>query len=250
MKCGRPNCPRSLHRASLCHAHYGQSLKSRPRGFVPTGPVRSHILALINSGMSQDDIAAAASVSRISTIHRVLAVPGDHRMRASSASRIMAVQPLASADQKFRASGYVDATGTIRRVQSLMAIGYQLCDIAQRSDISWQAASGILNGKQGSVIASTAQSVDRVFRELQMAPGGDVRAIRRAKRNGWHPPFAWDEDTIDNPAADPHVSTVDKNSWLDEYRELKGFGLDLDQIAGRMGIRRDSLATKIWRLSK
>lgn len=97
----------------------------------------------------------------------------------------------------------VDATGTRRRIQALMCLGWSQRHIAALAGTTQQVISVQLH-----IDTVTRPSHDRmvaVFEQLSVAlpptdtPGqrlavGRLKAL--ARRNGWAPPFAWDD--IDN----------------------------------------------------
>lgn len=104
----------------------------------------------------------------------------------------------------------VDATGTRRRLQGLNAFGWSYNEIGSRlgqkgTNIGFTAL------KRKFVYPETAQKVKALYEELSMIPPpdtGPVSTVRsRAYRKGWLPPFAWDDDTIDNPYTLPEGMT-------------------------------------------
>jgi hypothetical protein len=92
----------------------------------------------------------------------------------------------------------VDATGTRRRLQALIAIGWPRRALAERLGTR---PANIL--RQRRVRAGTARRVARVYDQLSMTPGPDPRCAEAARRRGWAPPLAWDDDQIDDPRAQP-----------------------------------------------
>jgi hypothetical protein len=94
----------------------------------------------------------------------------------------------------------VDATGTRRRLQALAAIGWPPRALAERLGIQ---PDNIL--RRHRVRVGTARLVAAVYDQLSMTPGPDTRSAAAARRRGWAPPLAWDDDSIDDPAARPHA---------------------------------------------
>lgn len=248
MECGRPNCQRVHHRSGLCHKHYKHLLKDRPSGFVDIVPVREHVERLLAAGMTRQRIADLAGVSRMSTINPVLS-PDRVKMRAYAASRIMAVKVPAFATPSARLCEWIPIVGTQRRLQALMAVGYTIKELAARTGYSWQSLSKIVNGHEARVRTDHAEKVEKLFIELQLIPGTNRRAILRAQRQGWPPPLAWDEDSIDDPDAAPHAPRSDKDAWFDDYQELRSIGLSHDQIAERWDVQANSLSQRLRRLN-
>ncbi|MBV9292036.1 MAG: hypothetical protein JO222_06265, partial [Frankiales bacterium] len=98
----------------------------------------------------------------------------------------------------------IDATGTRRRLQALMAIGWPSDTLA----VKFGYTDGFAVRKLCSnrfVRRSTAERVARVYAELADTPGPSVRVCRWAQAAGMLPPIWWDDDTVDDPAAKPAV---------------------------------------------
>lgn len=128
--------------------------------------------------------------------------------------------------QKFRGlptSSLVSATGTRRRVQALVALGWSMPYIAERSRIEVTYLRFILRENK-QVTIETAVKVADCYRQLAMTlpPATKsrerqsvTRARRMAERKGWAPPLAWDD--IDNDDS-PYIVTKDKkaDNFIDE----------------------------------
>lgn len=95
----------------------------------------------------------------------------------------------------------VDSTGTRRRIQALVAIGWNLEVLAQKLGTARGAVGDYMCIKP--VNASTARRVAAVYNQLSMTPGPSRRAQVRARNKGWVPPFGWDDAEIDDPNAQP-----------------------------------------------
>lgn len=246
MTCSRPSCGAKSHRRGLCRQHYNHWRATRPIGRVAVGPVRDHLQRLMDAGMTKDRIAELAGVSRTSTVTAVFH-PDRRHLRAATAAKVFSVAVPEVHGPTSDISRLVPATGVRRRIQALVANGYQMADLAARLGVCWQTVSMIVNGRRRDVRVELARAVDGLFRELELVPGGDRRAVGWARRRGWPPPLAWDHETIDNPDIEPCVAEG-KTGWLDEYDELKDMGFDDRQIADRMGIRRDALMARLRRM--
>lgn len=96
----------------------------------------------------------------------------------------------------------VDSTGTIRRIQALLALGWTYTELGRRAGGFTQdwAAMIIKSSKTNS---HTRQRVADLYAELSMTIGPSSQGRTRAQAKGWLPPLAWDDDTIDDPAAQP-----------------------------------------------
>ncbi|MFB6568264.1 hypothetical protein [Streptomyces noursei] len=148
-------------------------------------------------------IARAAHCSTC-TISRLL--DGQELMRRSAAERILSV--------KFRpAPGRtVDATGTRRRVQALMAIGHTITGIATESDVDYSVIVDILNGCT-NVRGATADRIAAAYDWLAHRPPTTDRksaataSRNRAAREGWRDPLWWEDmGDIDDPAFDANTA--------------------------------------------
>lgn len=96
----------------------------------------------------------------------------------------------------------VDPTGTRRRIQALVCLGYshkQLSEMAGRaSEWTRQLMSGT------AVVSTTADIVADIYERLSMTPATHPyadRCRRQALDKGWLPPLAWDD--IDDPTERP-----------------------------------------------
>jgi hypothetical protein len=93
----------------------------------------------------------------------------------------------------------LDATGTHRRIRSLIRMGWRMDDIAEAA-IPTHSSGGkwvyeVL--KQPKVRESTYEAIAKAFEELSGRRGPSQRNATYALNKGWPPPFAWDD--IDNP---------------------------------------------------
>lgn len=162
---------------------------------VPSQPVRDHIRSLHKSGMRLVDIAADAGMSTCGQLTRILY--GDRlAVTAGVAARLFAVHP------RPVESPIVDAVGVRRRARALARAGWNLTDLAMR--IGYTAPVGPKWAYAVRVHLGTLEKVAALYDELSSLDGGSIRAARWAERRGWHPPEAWSDSTIDDPAAEPY----------------------------------------------
>jgi hypothetical protein len=120
----------------------------------------------------------------------------------------------------------VDATGTRRRLRALGAIGWSARLIGERYGLSENWVSSVCANNR--VQAATAEFAKRVYDDLSMVPPVPVghhekarvaNAKSWARRNGWPPPLAWDDDTIDDPAASPQLDAVAELAEPERFAE-------------------------------
>jgi len=177
-------------------------------------PVRVHLRSLMTHGMGYKRIAARAGVS-VSTVARILygrrGTPPPDTISYDLAQRLLAV-PFDP-----HPTSHVEATGTVRRVQALVAIGHTITAIARAAGCSVGRLSEIVAlgsvPYAANVEARTAAAIARLYDQWSMTvPTGTTaeRARLYAARRGWPPPLAWDDDDLDNPAATAHTNAVRK----------------------------------------
>lgn len=106
-------------------------------------------------------------------------------------------------------SAYTNPTGSVRRIQGLVAYGYSYIDLGAALGTAAEWPSWLANGRVGprGVLARTAAQITEACAQLMQLPppAGRRAAYARtvARRNGWFPLAAWDE--IDDPAAVPNL---------------------------------------------
>lgn len=201
-------------RRNYARYRHRQMAYGRWQPYIDAEPVRTHVVTLQTAGLGWKRIARLAGLST-STVWKLLygdphrGMAPSKRVRPETAEKLLSVS--ASLDVLGDAAT-VDATGTRRRLQALVAIGWSQNRLAARI--------GMAPGNFGRVIhhaeqvqASTARAVRDLYEELwSTVPSveerrGEISADRArnyAAARGWAPPLAWDEDAIDDPAAVPH----------------------------------------------
>lgn len=153
----------------------------------------------------------------------------------------------------------VDAAGTIRRVQAMMAMGWTGEHLAARLGVNSRLVHHISAGRRIRVHAITAGQIKALCDELGMQEGPSKVGRRVARKKGWVTVLAWDD--IDNPAEAPDsgpagaaaadavavkraldgevrftaLSDVDRSAVVAELRRM---GLDTSAIAHRFRTNR------------
>ncbi|WP_100813057.1 helix-turn-helix domain-containing protein [Microbacterium lacus] len=143
--------------------------------------------------------------------------------------------------KRIRAAGrelLVDAIGTQRRLRALGAIGWSGRLIAERYGFSQSLISHMYTVRR--VQTATAHRIAAIYDDLWATPPvarspHEQSAITKAKRwaleNGWPPPLAWDDDTIDDPNAVP------AEDWEPIIGITVGFLARLDEALVEAAIR-------------
>lgn len=171
--------------------------------FVDAEPARAHVRALMAAGIGRRRIAALAGCTDNRITELVKGKPGrapQKRIRPALADKLLGICADAHAP-----GACVDATGTHRRIQALACCGWTLTRQATRVGILVRNYVGILDRAQ--VLRATADKIRALYDELSMVPPpggyGSTRIRNHATAHCWYPPLAWDDETIDDPAAAP-----------------------------------------------
>jgi hypothetical protein len=132
------------------------------------------------------------------------------------------------------------ACGARRRLEALARIGYSSTDLAELLNLDvGHFADGFAD-----VPPYKWGAVDALFGRLELVEGRSRHAREEAIRRGYAGPLAWDEDTIDDPDAEPqgveprgyrriNRTPPDFAEMVAEHRSLGRFDED---IAERMGL--------------
>jgi hypothetical protein len=164
--------------------------------------VRAHLAQLAAVGMPAYVIARAAGLRR-TTIVRILD-GRTSRVQARTARQILAI-PVPSPRP-------VDATGSARRLQALMAMGHRSADVARLAGVEWRFALAVMSGAIRELDGAAASRIAGVYEGLLDTPGGFPCSREKARRRRWAGPAEWDGADIDDPAAAPGPAEV-----IDEF---------------------------------
>lgn len=199
-----------------------QQWGAEPPSMVDAEPVRAHVRRLQATGIGWKRIASAAGVpeSSMSTLlFGARSRPPSRRVKAATAERILALEP----DGLLADGAVVDAAGTRRRVQALVAVGYTISAVGRHLGIAPTNMVTLL--RQQHVTERRARAVRELYGRLwDQAPpaasraqrGAVTRARAMARRNGWPPPAAWDDDLIDLPDADLKAELERRAAAMDD----------------------------------
>lgn len=217
-RCRCPECTTANTAAS--NKIYRERAFGRWEPYVDASQARRYIQMLRNVGIGVDQIAKLAGLSASHV--RGLIYPSGRgkqpfqKVRRETADLILAVP----ADGSSRAANSrVDATGTRRRLQALVAVGWAQAWLARELDRSPANLRRSMTSE--SVTTRTAQLVNDMYERLWDAtPPRQTVAQRNANdaarahatEHRWLPPLAWDD--IDEDPAQPGTSGDDDD--LDE----------------------------------
>ncbi|MFG3476429.1 hypothetical protein ACGF3K_14355 [Streptomyces sp. NPDC047980] len=179
--------------------------------FVDAEPVRQHIRALGEFGIGWIRTAKLAGVSTggVSKIlygDRRRGLAPTKRVRPETALKILAVEPTLA---NLGARTPIDGTGTRRRLQALVAMGWPQSALARRLGMNRSNFGRTIVSEL--VAAGTARAAIALYDELwRLDPTAHGTADHRAAAarayaadRGWPPVGAWDDDQIDDPAGFP-----------------------------------------------
>jgi transcriptional regulator with XRE-family HTH domain len=210
-------------------------------GLVDAAPVREHVERLRAAGMGYKTIGARAGVGTTAVRSLVYGredyVPGGghgprhgevkKRMARSVAEKILAVEVTL---ETLPAVAHVDGTGTRRRLQALVCLGWSMSKLAGRLGMEASNFSRVMHGER-LVRVETAKAAAALFDELWSTPApasehrekiAASRARRYARERRWLPPLAWDDPDTDR---EPPVADV----------------VDVDEVAVQLAMNCDSV---------
>lgn len=179
--------------------------------FVDAEPVREHVLSLKAAGMGNLRISELSNVSMkviAGLLYGTEGRPPSRKVRVQTMQRLTAVRVSL---EVMAPRARVDATGTRRRIQALTVLGWPQSVLAERLGMERSNINSITRNRTHVEVA-TALAVRSLYDELwnQRPPERDRRerwaasiARNLAAERGWAPPLAWDDETIDDPTAEP-----------------------------------------------
>lgn len=151
----------------------------------------------------------------------------------------------------------VDVIGTQRRIRALNRVGWSQGYLASRIGRSVASISLHLKPKSRYVSVSRAREIRDLYQELSMKLGPYSNAAAWAASREWPPPWAWDDETIDNPHTQPDLDCLirpAKHFSRDTYEDMRWLlkhdpTLTRDQIGERLGLTRDSVSNALIRVA-
>jgi transcriptional regulator with XRE-family HTH domain len=229
--------------------------------FTDAEPARKHLLMLSEHGIGLRRSAELAGISH-ATMTRLIygedGAPPAERIRFRTEAAIFAVQP----SGELVADGVaVPGCGPARRVQALIADGWSQKYIEGRVGMYPGSLAGLLKNGTGTTLGF-ARKIAALYDELwNTAPSQEtatdrrtaLRSRRMAERQGWLPWRAWDDESIDDPTAEPDLSYREAGRKRKpavvaaEAREMLRHGAGRAVAAERLGISRGYIDTLLVR---
>ncbi|MEA5454488.1 hypothetical protein SPF06_07120 [Sinomonas sp. JGH33] len=220
-------------------------------GRVPAAPVREHVQGLMAAGIGIKRVSALSGVSTGTLSKLLYGVPSKgigprERCQRDVADRLLAV---ALGTAALADGALVDATGTHRRLQALVSIGYSVSRLGEMLGIDRANMAGPI-GRHPQVTAATARKAAALYERLWNVPHepeghferiSASRARNHAAARGWAPPMAWDDDTIDDPAASPTGTeqtmrtSAHTSELVEDIEHMLTTGASPEEVAHRTG---------------
>lgn len=175
-------------------------------------PAAARVAECLAVGMSMEQVAAAAGVAS-STVNRLMRDPST-RLRARVSAAILAVRPARP----------LTPVGVTRRVRALACLGWSVTEIAAAAGVNVDTVKEVRRGERrelhtaGPALVAAYDALSmRTPSPLTRQDRSAVTQVRnRAARAGWAPPLAWDDDTIDDPAATPDLGAPPADARHDD----------------------------------
>jgi hypothetical protein len=242
-RCRRPEC---VDRYNAWGRDRGRAITDGSwQPLLNAEPIRQHLLALHAAGITIHRVAVITGLTyraiRNFTQHDYgNAAPRKRRVTREVAAKILAVNAID------HTPGNVDCTGSRRRIQALMAIGWPLVYIAERAGVHPSNRSTIVS--RPTIRATTARKIADAYDEMrhQKPARHGIRptSIKRAKQQGgasrWPTPSYWDQcGAIDDPRFTPDYKVTrleivaEEADWL-----ITTAGLTRTQAAERLEVSR------------
>lgn len=200
------------------------------RHLADAEPARQHIRMLGDFGLGWVRVARLAGVPQY-TVHRLLygtpaeGRPPTRRIKQATADKILAVRLDLDA---LPATAKVDSAGTRRRIQALCVVGWSISEQARQIGV-WPANLNAVLHARKCVTVATARLVRDLADRLWTQPPPETTKPERisasyarsmARKHGWLPLAAWDDDLIDLP-----------DEWLDKAITEQVAGMGMAELA-------------------
>jgi hypothetical protein len=227
-------------------------------GYTDPTEAREHLLALREQGIGYRRVSALTGIAW-STVQRISAGRSP-RIKVSNAKAILAIPITPDAHAPGAA---IDSTGTRRRVEALLAIGWSLLQIKAHSSVNEQTLQDVLAGRpileltRTRILASYEVLWDKEPPALDRFQKTAVtKTKRRAAERGYVPPLAWDDETIDDPAAQPmgvrqrEKRIHDRDAVIEDMDFLRRQGASPTEAARRIGLSLSGLEQAAMRAGR
>lgn len=197
--CTRPECVENGRKYNRLRSNMRRLGKST---MLPIGPVRAKVQSYYDAGYSLNQLVKAWGCKPDTIIE--LMKPSDQRERiAGTFGRKVLTVPVEGPPR-----GRIDATGSMRRVQSLQRDGHsamEICQLVREREetptCTKKWVQEVSAGKYQKVRAERHFILIDVFEKLVLTPGNSTQARAYGRRMGWCRPLAWEPEDLDDPNA-------------------------------------------------
>lgn len=190
--CARTACDRAAHTRGYCESDYRRRVRMGIFGYRDAAKAREHVARLRELGWTYEQIADAAQIS-VWVPHK-LDTGVTRRVLGESETAILSVELVPHESHRG-----VDGSGTYRRCEALLWMGWPWGEIDRRVGLRTYTLA-TYRTRHEPVSYRIRRRVAAVYDELSHLPGPSRQTATKARRAGYAPPAAWDEDTIDDPA--------------------------------------------------
>lgn len=205
--------------------------------YIDAEPSREHIRGLMDQGMGLKRIVAVTDLSQgmlWKLLYGKKRADGTRvptvRVRKATEARILAIT------LDLAEGARIDSTGSRRRIQALVCLGYSIRNLGERLGIQSSNMHSAVHDR-GLITVRTATAITALYDELSMTPNEPAgrydrcaasRARNYAATFGWLPPLAWDEDSIDDPMMQPEPvnEVLSQDTPLDEVAIMRRYAGD------------------------
>lgn len=241
---GGCDCAPCMEAARLYERHRSKlRILGRP-AYIDPAATRRHVQALLAAGMTVNEVEQHSGVHRTGIRVMLGTYPGrpaSKGIRPATAAKLLAVRPSIGTPTP-TLSGTVDGTGTRRRLQASLANGWPATTLA----VELGTGPRLQIARAARVRAATAAAVRDLYDRIGDKPGPSPKTATYWRGRGYLPPAWWDDDTIDDPTAEPDGLReydgrgrllVDHSAWrVDRVLWLADQGHDPAAIADALGI--------------
>lgn len=200
---------------------YRQARGTLARG--DAAAVREHVAGLVSLGLTPEAVARAARVSP--TVVGALLRGHRDRLDFRTAAALSKVTHLPHPNQAVCLT-----VGAARRAYALATMGWPLTWVAGQVGLTPGNLSSMLRHPRMSYRYWVA--VRDLYERHAHLEGPSEIARQRARKNGWAPPLAWDDDTIDDPATQPEGVGFRRSRLRDGVEHGRESGARAHQRAG------------------
>lgn len=201
--CRQRGCNKPIHRRKLCRQHYFYERTRRElegevvSRKVDPGRAHDHLQELVRLGHSARTLSYLSGGVNRNVIGRILRQDGPISSQSELAVlRIPVYQdkPWRDLDDRYM----FPVTGTKRRMQALLAMGWTQLEIARRAGIPQQAVTCIVRGTRERCLVQVVRGVAEAYERMENERP-PKSPTKRVLTYHWPVPAEWDPETIDDP---------------------------------------------------